>query len=250
VSCIHFILTPLSVILILNVYRLLVLSSISTHTVSINSNTLKTQPSTPGEKAVTTLLRLVLHPPGSHAPTAPSGPRLPSFLSGGGPRDRRGRVARKSWAMGAKGSKVDGSRMEGRYDGALGVIDGDDREREGRELLNSLKSPNPDFGDAETNDPPILGEADDSDGDEDGGGGTVMPHDGMEPLGTGPGGWGPGGDGDTGNDVVANGRRVAVYEDPDLQNPMGAFEEEVYTSPGRGGRRPDTGTDSERRSRV
>jgi hypothetical protein len=83
-----------------------------------------------------------------------------------------------------------------------------------------------------------------------------MPNDAIESLGTGPGGWGPKatGGGGAGPDA-ANGRRAAVYEDPDLQNPIGAFEDEVYTSPGRGpgGRRPskaDTEAESDRRMRM
>ncbi|KZT41442.1 HbrB-domain-containing protein [Sistotremastrum suecicum HHB10207 ss-3] len=70
---------------------LLVLSSSVQHTTSIPGFTI-----TPGEDAVTSLLRAVRKPRHPHLQAHTSITRLPSFLSGGGPRDRRGRIARKS----------------------------------------------------------------------------------------------------------------------------------------------------------
>lgn len=135
---------------------------------------------------------------------------------------------RRSWATmtttsGGAQLYDSGGRGEG-----FGTIDG---EKEGRELLESLRSPNPDLtGEGEGLE---AERKEGSDGEE--GMGTAIPREGIESLGTGPGGWGAkGGEG-------VNGKRTAVYEDPELQH---ALEyEEGHTSPGAlapaiSGRRP------------
>jgi hypothetical protein len=199
-------------------HRLLVLSSIATYTVSLTSTTENTQPTTPGERAITTLLRLVLYPPGTqpHA-VGIAGPRLPSFLSGGAPRDRRGRLARKD----ASGDYDERSATGGPLGAdTLGTVGGggelglrDDHEREGRELLYSLRSPNLEL----TPDNAEEGVARDSEEETDEGGmGTVTPGDAMETLGTGPGGWGASvgtGARPPTADQGGTGRRAAIYED-------------------------------------
>ncbi len=127
---------------------LLVLSSISSHTSALSLTSSASPLQSPGERAVANLLRLVLYPQGHHAGAGPAGlglvggvpggrgvdhtiARLPSFLSGGGPRDRRGRVARKSLHL-----KVQ-QLLEG---GKGGAMEDAERERD-RELLEQLKSP-------------------------------------------------------------------------------------------------------------
>ncbi|PVF93333.1 HbrB-domain-containing protein [Serendipita vermifera] len=240
---------------------LLVLSSIGTHTISLTS-TSNPPTSTPGEWAITTLLRLVLYPPGSTSHTnqlaaaamAPAGPvtRLPSFISGGAPRDRRGRIARRSMQLklqrdGDDLTIADDSTIDA-DGGRRGGIDGDgmsvlseERERQGRELLNSLKSPNldleattqPRYDDEEDDTaefvkvtPPKFDGQEGSDDDlnpTDGPGlksqyGTVVPPndafgESMSSLGTGPAGWGAPvstTNGPTG-DVPENARRAAIY---------------------------------------
>lgn len=225
---------------------LLVLSSIATHNVSLASTNpaLLAQLATPGEHAITILLRLVLYPPGTKphqvGSTAPGPGRLPSFLSGGAPRDRRGRLARKSMIGASNNADASGSLMEnddelGLSARTLGVGSStltagnamyDEREREGRELLNSLRSPTID---TETSGSRPQSRARDGydEEDDDAGisaeGGTVMQHETnpLESLGTGPGGWGSvGGDipgpGDSRGEGARGGnpsRRAAIYDD-------------------------------------
>lgn len=126
---------------------LLVLSSISSHTSALSLTSSASPLQSPGERAVANLLRIVLYPQGHHAGVGPAGlclvggvpggkvehtiARLPSFLSGGAPRDRRGRVARKSLHL-----KVQ-QLLEG---GKGGAMEDAERERD-RELLEQLKSP-------------------------------------------------------------------------------------------------------------
>jgi len=126
---------------------LLVLSSISNHTNGLSLTSSASPHQSPSERAVANLLRLVLYPQGHHAGAGPAGlglvggvpggrvdhtiAHLPSFLSGGAPRDRRGRVARKSLHL-----KVQ-QLLEG---GKGGVMQDAERERD-RELLEQLKSP-------------------------------------------------------------------------------------------------------------
>jgi hypothetical protein len=128
---------------------LLVLSSISSHTNALSLTSSASPHQSPGERAVANLLRLVLYPQGHHAGVGPGGlglvggvpggrgdhtiAHLPSFLSGGAPRDRRGRVARKSLHL-----KVQ-QLLEGGKGGG-GAMDDAERERD-RELLEQLKSP-------------------------------------------------------------------------------------------------------------
>ena len=125
----------------------LVLSSISSHTNTLSLTSSASPLQSPGERAVTNLLRLVLYPQGHHVGIGPGGlglaggvpggkgdhtiACLPSFLSGGAPRDRRGRVARKSLHL-----KVQ-QLLEG---GRGGAMEDAERERD-RELLEQLKSP-------------------------------------------------------------------------------------------------------------
>jgi hypothetical protein len=125
----------------------LVLSSISSHTNTLSLTSSASPLQSPSERAVANLLRLVLYPQGHHAGVVPCGlglvggvpggksdhtiACLPSFLSGGAPRDRRGRVARKSLHL-----KVQ-QLLEG---GKGGVVEDAERERD-RELLEQLKSP-------------------------------------------------------------------------------------------------------------
>lgn len=214
------------------------LSSIATYTVSLTAATENAQAATPGERAITTLLRLVLYPPGMHPnPVGGNGPRLPSFLSGGAPRDRRGRLGQKSLPVTARGVQGDyedrlvaggplhTETMEGIGAGGGGELGlQDDQEREGKELLDSLRSPNLDLtaATAENIEQRAGGESED---DEIGEGemGTITQGDAMEPLGTGPGGWGPA----VGisrpapeQDGVA-GRRAAIYEDQVYEDPDG-----------------------------
>jgi len=126
---------------------LLVLSSSSSHTNTLSLTSSASPLQSPGERAVANLLRLVLYPQGYHVGVGPGGlglvgsvpggrvdhtiARLPSFLSGGAPRDRRGRVARKSLHL-----KVQ-QLLEG---GKGGAMEDAERERD-RELLEQLKSP-------------------------------------------------------------------------------------------------------------
>ncbi|KAG8831651.1 hypothetical protein FRC17_002795 [Serendipita sp. 399] len=215
--------------------RLLVLSSIATHNVSLTSTTptITSQLSTPGEHAITTLLRLVLYPPGTgqqphQLGSSAFGPRLPSFLSSGAPRDRRGRLARRSIQvaqreaaneeLGQEGSMttIGGGGGRTHVEGFLGMSE---REREGRELLESLRSPNLDVDER----PEGIGMEAGAQGGEGGesasGGGGIM-----ESLGTGPGGWGAAASNTT-QDLVTPvvsqppvkdmnpGRRAAIYED-------------------------------------
>ncbi|KAG8823660.1 hypothetical protein FRC19_003370 [Serendipita sp. 401] len=216
---------------------LLVLSSIATHNISLTSTTptVTSQLATPGELAVTTLLRLVLYPPGTgqqphQLGSSAFGQRLPSFLSSGAPRDRRGRLARRSIQvaqrevtneeLGGEGSMttIGGGGGRTHVEGLLS-IGMSQREREGRELLESLRSPNLDVDER----PEEIGMGESGNGAEGGGegaGNSVM----MESLGTGPGGWGAGPPNTT-QDLVASGqppppakdmnpsRRAAIYED-------------------------------------
>jgi hypothetical protein len=226
-------------------FRLLVLSSIAAYTVSLTSTTENTQPTTPGERAITTLLRLVLYPPGTqpHA-VGITGPRLPSFLSGGAPRDRRGRLARKDTS-----GDYDERLATGGTLGAdtLGTVGGggelglrDDQEREGRELLHSLRSPNLELTGENAED----GVAHDSEEETDEGGmGTITPGDPMESLGTGPGGWGASvgtGARPPTADQGGAGRRAAiyedqVYEDSDSQQYANTMQATVSRQPSRSG---------------
>ena len=126
---------------------LLVLSSISSHTNGLSLTSSASPLQNPGERAVANLLRLVLYPQGHHAGVGPAGlglvgsvpggrgdhtiARLPSFLSGGAPRDRRGRVARRSLHL-----KVQQLLENGKG----GAVEDAELERD-RELLEQLKSP-------------------------------------------------------------------------------------------------------------
>ena len=80
--------------------RLLVLSAQGRQRPVIFSLTAPRPQATPGEEAVTELLRLVRDPhpqfDARYQRTASFAPRTPSFLSEGLPRDRRGRINRKS----------------------------------------------------------------------------------------------------------------------------------------------------------
>ncbi|KIM27657.1 hypothetical protein M408DRAFT_24317 [Serendipita vermifera MAFF 305830] len=250
---------------------LLVLSSIATYTVSLASTTENTQPTTPGERAITTLLRLVLYPPGTH-PTvvgAP-GPRLPSFLSGGAPRDRRGRLARKSLQIQSKGLSGDlddrlatGGLLSAETLGTgggtggseLGLRDDNtDRERERRELIESLRSPNLELSTENGEHGPDL-----EDGDEGTMGGTVMPGDPMESLGTGPGGWGASMSGGTGGTARPAGvasamdhgganRRAAVYDDEVYDD--GNVAQYASAIPAAQPRRPSRSGDGDRETQA
>lgn len=136
---------------------LLVLSSISSHTNTLSLTSRAAPHESPGERAVANLLRLVLYPQGQHAGTGPGGlglgglglglaggvpggkgdhtiTHLPSFLSGGAPRDRRGRVARKSLHVKVQQLLEGGS-------GRGGAMAEDAKWERDRELLEQLKSP-------------------------------------------------------------------------------------------------------------
>jgi hypothetical protein len=182
---------------------------------------------------------------------APAGPasRLPSFLSSGAPRDRRGRIARRSVQLKLQKDEDGQSILEGSTVGAeRRVIDADglsvmsdERERQGRELLNSLRSPNLDLENAQN---PRYDEDEDDSSDfvkvtaphqfegPDGGSdddrvdgpgiksqySTVVPSndafgESMSSLGTGPAGWGaPFNSGIAGGEGADNNaRRAAIY---------------------------------------
>ncbi|KAF8629174.1 hypothetical protein AX17_005759 [Amanita inopinata Kibby_2008] len=122
---------------------LLVLSAQSNHHPS--SVTLATQPLS-GEAIIAELLRLVRNPrPQSVSRFGPvaSQTRTPSFLSGGLPRDRRGRIAQKRKSTNLNIANLDDENFEEtpRYNAVLYL----ERERE-RELLESLRSPDVESG--------------------------------------------------------------------------------------------------------
>jgi hypothetical protein len=119
--------------------------------------------------------------------------------------------------------------------GELGLRD--DQEKEGRELLDSLRSPNLELS-AENAEQGIGDSEDDTDG---GGMGTITPGDAMESLGTGPGGWGASmGAGTRPLTAEAGaGRRAAiyedqVYEDSDSQQYASTMHATVSRQPSRG----------------
>lgn len=194
------------------------MSSIAANTVSLATNSAS---QTPSERAITTLLRLVLYPPGSHPSTIASSTAGPSFLSGSAPRDRRGKVARRSLLLKSKGSHStgdsDGFGLGFGNDGSgMGTeAGGDEREME-REFLESLRSPNLDPDEDES--PVPIGNRGNGTAEAGsvGGGvgreeenGTIVVNSGIgvESLGTGPGGWGPPTEGGT-----VSGRRAAIYD--------------------------------------
>ncbi|TRM69700.1 HbrB-like-domain-containing protein [Schizophyllum amplum] len=91
-------------------------------------------PPAPAEAAITDLLRTLRAPVHAHAhPAAPGAPS--SFLAGGVPRDRRGRVGRRAGNW--QGLSLDGLGDEV---GAGGLTPRNDRERE---FLEALRSPDP-----------------------------------------------------------------------------------------------------------
>ncbi|THH17875.1 hypothetical protein EW146_g3031 [Bondarzewia mesenterica] len=100
---------------------------------------------TPGEAAVTHLLRLV-RSPASHLRfnidlNDPRQASAHSFLAGNIPRDRRGRIAQRPGPLQMNVSEED--EEDGAETPRLGFVDRDgDRERE-REFLEALKSPDP-----------------------------------------------------------------------------------------------------------
>ncbi|KAM6502381.1 HbrB-like domain containing protein [Amanita muscaria] len=123
---------------------LLVLSAQSTYRPSrLSLKTPTSQPSA-GEAAISDLLRVVRNPsaqtnttllsPGNHV-------RTPSFLSGGLPRDRRGRIAQKRKSKPLTLSSLNDENLEEtpRVESTLNMLQLG-RERE-REILESLRSP-------------------------------------------------------------------------------------------------------------
>ncbi|KAG8956269.1 hypothetical protein FRC04_004346 [Tulasnella sp. 424] len=137
---------------------LLVLTSIQTPSVSLSMNE---APLSPGEHAIAQLLRAVRNPsssvfplnqyPNGHARRRTMGP---SSFSGGAPRDRRGRIARKDEAvysdsaariLGITSTGVDPDETP--TVGGLAATTGPEdlqriqRMRDEREFLDSLKSP-------------------------------------------------------------------------------------------------------------
>ncbi|KAG8910381.1 hypothetical protein FRC02_007237, partial [Tulasnella sp. 418] len=145
---------------------LLVLMSIQSHSASL---TMPTPAPSPGEHAIISLLRATRNPhynsfsPLNPYPSGRNRPRSmgPSSFSGGAPRDRRGRIARKE-----DHNMLDEISQEGSYKGSYGLsLDGteddtptvnggimDDavhRYRSEREFLDSLKSPVLDAGETD-----------------------------------------------------------------------------------------------------
>jgi len=115
---------------------LLVLAS--TTNCSMSHNLTSMQQHHPGELTVAELLRAVRKP--THAVQHPHSDitQLPSFLSGGASRDRRGRIARKSLHI-KSSSLGTGTNGDGNETPRTG-IDDSARKRE-REFLASLRSP-------------------------------------------------------------------------------------------------------------
>lgn len=120
-------------------FRLLVLVSIS-HPSHSSSG----QKASPGEDAVTQLLRAVRSPRTTIPSRAYSLARHTSFFAGSAPRDRRGRVSRKSVTVKSLNTQrepsVEGWDDETPRNGAGVAGLGDDRERQ-KEFLESLRSP-------------------------------------------------------------------------------------------------------------
>jgi len=132
-------------------HRLLVLTSQRRQRPVAFSLTTPAPAPTPGEAAITDLLRLVSIPghqlqtsksPGHMSPLN----RAPSFLSGGVPRDRRGRIAYKSHGKGLQPFAGPGDGRDGESEGRrgdetprsahyIGVVE---RERD-REFLEALR---------------------------------------------------------------------------------------------------------------
>ncbi|KAF8586700.1 HbrB-domain-containing protein [Ramaria rubella] len=99
---------------------------------------------TQGENAVTHLLRAIRNPRVVAPPRPFSVARLPSFFSASAPRDRRGRIARKSvhhTTLNLKGVALREQSPDGWDDETpRNAGFGDDRDRE-KEFLESLRSP-------------------------------------------------------------------------------------------------------------
>ena len=129
--------------------------------------------------------------------------------------------------------------------------DNNEREREGRELLDSLRSPNLELENAEVG----AGVGLDDENDEPGVG-TVMPGDPMESLGTGPGGWGASMGGGTARPTGVVGaveqgggsRRAAIYDDEVYEDgDAPQYANAMHTTPAPGPpRRPSRSGDGDR----
>ncbi|KAF8734987.1 hypothetical protein AX14_002951 [Amanita brunnescens Koide BX004] len=123
---------------------LLVLSAQSTYRPTAHSLATPTPQSSTGEAAITELLRVVRNP-GSQTTTrlgVGGLTRTPSFLSGGLPRDRRGRIAQKRKSTKMTLSSLDDESLEEtpRLGNTFHAMLFLERERE-REILESLRSP-------------------------------------------------------------------------------------------------------------
>jgi len=155
---------------------LLVLTSIQTTSYALAMSEV---PPSPGEHAIIHLLRAVRNPQSSSFHPLQIGrqrPRTmgPSSFSGGVPRDRRGRIARKDeditrgfapprdgWSDGERGDTEETPTMNGVAHSTL-TINGDaQRLREEREFLDSLRSPDID---RTMEDQPSVNGHDESDG--------------------------------------------------------------------------------------
>lgn len=155
--------------LILAHSRLLVLASQSNHRHSSLTLTAPMPQLSPGEQAISDLLHCLLHTrnkPGTGGRSNPTSPaskaRAPSFLSGGLPRDRRGRIAQKNLSIslsnnlgelsnGESGDEASVLPPPNSNSGKNWTEMAIDAEREkDREFLEALKSPDvgPDLADS------------------------------------------------------------------------------------------------------
>ncbi|KAF8507460.1 HbrB-like-domain-containing protein [Hysterangium stoloniferum] len=134
---------------------LLVLFSISQP-----SHTVRTSPS-PGENAITHLLRAIRLPRAAAPSHGPGGSRHSSFFSGAAPRDRRGRIARKSahyTTLNLKSPSPPHEQIGDTWsdDTPRNPGLGDERDSE-KALLEPLRSPGMDSDGGGNAEPPVGG---------------------------------------------------------------------------------------------